>query len=626
MFPADALLVKGAYDMRLRLGLKSRFTIAVFTILFSSAFMPAMSWSAELTRPEAVGTGAMVTSAHSLASLAGMEILRKGGNAFDAAVAVGAAVSVLEPFYSNAGGIGFMTLHVAKTGEVISLDMMGPVPASATEEMFNDKTARELGYKAGVVPGNMGGWIMLLEKYGTMSLAQVFAAAIHYAQDGFPVDPLLANHINRAKGSFGLFPSSTKLFLKDGKGAEEGEIFYQKDLAKTFKRLVAAEKKALQAKKNRKQAIMAAYDLFYKGDIAKEMAAFYKENGGYFTLKDFASFKPVFSPAIHTKYKEYDVYSNAPTSRGGLQTLMNLNLLESFDLKKIGRDTPEYLHLLTEVIKLNNADVYETVTDPKFSKVPVEGMISKKYADERRKLINMEKASPYGLPGKPATFAKANPSSLTLASLNPAATEASYQDDPNTTHFDIVDKAGNAAACTQTIGTFGTKTVVGNTGLIFHNATRPGSFAPDKGHVCSIAAGKLPLANNAACIAKKNGKLFMVWGTPGGEGIGQSQMQVFLNVVEFGMGIQEAVEAPRIQLRAKPDFFKMKDVEISIEMDKRVPKAVQEALIAKENKLIVSKKAFDEGFGGMQGILINQQNGSYTGAGDPRRGGYAIGY
>jgi gamma-glutamyltranspeptidase/glutathione hydrolase len=204
--------------------------------------------------------------------------------------------------------------------------------------------------------------------------------------------------------------------------------------------------------------------------------------------------------------------------------------------------------------------------------------------------------------------------------------EASYEDDPNTTHFDIVDKAGNAAACTQTIGTFGTKTVVGNTGLIFHNATRPGSFAPDKGHVCSIAAGKLPLANNAACIAKKNGKLFMVWGTPGGEGIGQSQMQVFLNVVEFGMGIQEAVEAPRIQLRAKPDFFKMKDVEISIEMDKRVPKAVQEALIAKENKLIVSKKAFDEGFGGMQGILINQQNGSYTGAGDPRRGGYAIGY
>jgi gamma-glutamyltranspeptidase/glutathione hydrolase len=568
----------------------------------------------------------MVTSAHSLASLAGMEILRKGGNAFDAAVAVGAAVSVLEPFYSNAGGVGFMTLHVAKTGEVISLDMMGPVPASATEEMFSDKTAREVGYKAGVVPGNMGGWIMLLEKYGTMSLAQVLAAAIHYAEDGFPVDTLLANHINRAKSNFSLFPSSTALFLKDGKGPQEGEIFYQKNLANTFKRLVAAEKKALKAKKNRRKAIMAAYDLFYKGDIAKEMAAFYKENGGYFTLDDFASFKPVFSPAIHTKYKEYEVYTNPPTSRGGVQTLMNLNMLELYDLKKIGYNTPEYLHLLAEIIKLNNADVYQTVTDPKFSKVPVDGMISKKYAEERIKLINMEKASPYGFPGQPATFAKTVPSSLTLASLSRAVTEASYQDDPNTTHFDVVDKAGNAAACTQTIGTFGTKTVVGNTGLIFHNATRYGSFAPYKDHVCAIAAGKLPLANNAACIAKKNGKLFMVWGTPGGEGIGQSQMQVFLNVVEFGMGIQEAVEAPRIQLKAKPDFFMMKDVGISIDMDKRVPKEVQEALIAKGNKLIVSKKAFDEGHGGMQGILINQQNGSFSGAGDPRRGGYAIGY
>ncbi|MHB8770971.1 MAG: gamma-glutamyltransferase [Syntrophales bacterium] len=605
---------------------KSRLRVSLFAILMALCIAVAVPGiSGAVTRPEAVGTGAMVTSAHSLASLAGMEILRKGGNAFDAAVAVGAVVSVVEPFYSNAAGIGFMTLHVAKTGEVISLDMIGPVPAAATEEMFNDKTAREVGYKAGVVPGNIGGWIMLLEKYGTMSLAEVFAAAIHYADDGFPVDPLLAKHINRAKTNFSLFPSSIKVFLKDGKAPEVGDMFYQKDLARTFKRLVAAEKKARKAKKNRKQAIMAAYDLFYKGDIAKEMAAFYKENGGYFTVQDFASFKPAFIPAIHTKYKDYDVYTNAPTSRGGVQTLMTLNMLERYDLKKIGHNTPEYLHLLAETLKLVNADVYETVTDMKFSKVPVEGMISKKYAEERAKLINREKASLYGLPGKPADFAKAAPSGPSLASLSSAAA-AAYQDDPNTTHYDVVDKAGNAVACTQTIGTFGTKTVVGDTGLIFHNATRYGSFAPDKDHVCAIAAGKRPLANNAACIAKKNGKLFMVWGTPGGEGIGQTQMQVFLNVVEFGMGIQEAVEAARIQLKASPNFFKMKDVTVSINMEKSVPKDVQDALIAKDNKLIVSKQLFDEGFGGMQGILINQQNGSFTGAGDPRRGGYAIGY
>ncbi len=205
------------------------------------------------------------------------------------------------------------------------------------------------------------------------------------------------------------------------------------------------------------------------------------------------------------------------------------------------------------------------------------------------------------------------------------APAASYVDDPNTTHFDVVDSAGNAVAGTPTIGTFGTKVVVGNTGVIFHNATRYGSFSPYKEDVNFIGGGKTPLINNSPLIALKNGKLFMVWGTPGGESIGQTQMQLFLNVVEFGMGIQEAIEATRVELRARPDFYKP-GAEVSIGFESRLPEAARKALEAKGNKIRVEEQPFAQVFGGMQGILVNLVTGTLTGGADPRRGGCALGY
>jgi len=376
---------------------------------------------------------------------------------------------------------------------------------------------------------------------------------------------------------------------------------------------------------------MAAYDFFYKGDLAREFSAFYQENEGLFTLKDFSDYQPVWAKPIHTKYKEYDVYSNGPTSRGGIQTLMNLNLLEPYDLKKLGHNSPEYIHLLAETIKLVNADVYKYVGDPKSSKIPLESMISKQYANERRKSINLEKASPYAEAGHPQADPEAVDAGrsarprVTTATLTPAPSEASYQDDTNTTHFDIVDQAGNAVACTPTIGTFGTKVVVGNTGVIFHNATRYGSFSPYKEDVNFINGGKTPLINNSPLIALKNGRPFMIWGTPGGEGIGQTQVQLFLNVVEFGMGIQEAVEAPRIELRARPDFYKP-GAEVSIGFESRVPETTRKALEARGNKLRVEEQPFAQVFGGMQGILIDPEFKTLTGGADPRRGGCALGY
>jgi len=612
-----------------------RIVLVMVLLVLSGATVPA-----QRIQYEAVGTRAMVTSAHSLATQAGIDILRKGGNAFDAAVAVAAVLNVVEPSRSGMGGVGFMTLYVAKTGEVVSLQMTGAAPYAATPDTFKSKRDQEAGFLAGVVPGNFGGWIYLLDKYGTLPLSDVFASAIEYADQGFPVDSYLGETLGDARSNLEIFPTTAAVFVPGGALPKAGERLVQKDLATTFRRILAVEAGARKAGKTRGQALMAAYDFFYKGELAQEFVAFYKENEGLFTLKDFADYQPVWAKPIRTTYKEYEVYSNGPTSRGGIQTLMNLNLLESYDLKAMGLNSAEYIHLLAESIKLVNADVYRYVADPKVATVPLDGLLSKAYATERRKLITLDQASPYAAAGNPGAPAKpgtaAPPVKPGTAGAGSRATSdhraqpldtstASYADDPNTTHFDIVDSAGNAVACTPTIGTFGTKVVVGKTGIIFHNATRYGSFSPYKDDVNFIGGGKTPLINNSPLIALKNGKLFMVWGTPGGEGIGQTQMQAFLNVVEFGMGIQEAIEATRIELRAKPDFYKP-GAEVSIGFESRLPDAIRKALQAKGNQIRVEPEPFAQVFGGMQGILINQALRTMTGGADPRRGGCALGY
>jgi gamma-glutamyltranspeptidase/glutathione hydrolase len=244
----------------------------------------------------------------------------------------------------------------------------------------------------------------------------------------------------------------------------------------------------------------------------------------------------------------------------------------------------------------------------------------------------MDKATAYGEAGNPADFLETDARPMALppvakaADLGPGPLEASYPDSISTTHFDIVDEKGNAVACTPTIGSFfGTQVVVGKTGVIFNNGTRYGSVSPYKENVNFVGGGKIALLGNSPLIALKNGRLFMAWGTPGGESIGQTQVQTFLNVAEFGMGMQDAVEAARMSLNAKPDFYKP-GAEITLTFEARIPESTRQALTAKGNKIQVDKKDFSSLFGGMQGILVNQENNSLSGAGDPRRGGYAIGY
>jgi gamma-glutamyltranspeptidase / glutathione hydrolase len=456
-----------------------------------------------------------------------------------------------------------------------------------------------------------------------MTLADVFASAIDYAEHGYPIDPSLAVAIARAKTRLGEFPTTAKVFLPGGRAPEPSELFKNPGLAATLKKAVEAEQTARKQGKSRADAIQAAFDRFYKGDIAQEFDRFFKENHGAMTAADLAAYQPSWAEPLHISYRGFDVYSNPATSRGGFELEMALNLVEGYDLSKIGRNNPEALHLLIEAIKVSKADIYRYVADPKFTKIPVSGLLSKSYAESRRKLIDEKKAIAYPSWGNPSQFDAAETAMLQRPK-GPAFPD-NYETERDTTSFSIVDQFGNAVACTPTLGGgFGAGVVVGNTGLLLNNGIRLGSTSPYPDNVNYVRGGQIPLLNNSPTIVLKGGKLFMVYGTPGGETIGQTEFQMLVNVIDFHLPVQQAVEAPRFELAARPNFYKPGS-EITINMENRVPPATVKALEAMGHHINVTTD-FTAGVGGMQAIVIDPEKGTMTAGADPRRTGYAVGW
>ena len=338
-------------------------------------------------RPAVPGIHGLVTAGHPLAAMAGLQVLMKGGNAVDAAVAVGTTLNMMEPQMNGIGGNGFMTVFEKSTGKVYSLAMAGAAPKAIKGEAMTPATLN-WGIDAGIVPGNFGGYVTALQRFGTMSLEQVLASAIDYADHGYPIDVSLATAIARAQKRLQEFPTTAKVFLPGGRAPQAGELFRNPDLAATLRKAVEAEQAALNNKKSRADAIQAAFDRFYKGDIAQEFDRFFKENHGVMTAADLAAYRPTWAEPLHITYHGYDVYSNPASSRGGFELEMAMNLIEPYDLDKLGANTPEALHLLIEAIKVSKADIYHYVADPKSTQIPVAGLLSKSYADNRRKLID----------------------------------------------------------------------------------------------------------------------------------------------------------------------------------------------------------------------------------------------
>ncbi|WP_263409061.1 gamma-glutamyltransferase [Terriglobus tenax] len=571
-------------------------------------------------RPNVPAIHGIVTAGHPLAASAGLQMLLKGGNAFDAAMAVGTTLNMMEPQMNSIAGNGFMTLYNKKTGKVESLAMAGAAPlALKAEEMTPE--ALDWGIKAGLPPGNIGGYLVLFQKYGTMSLKDTLAPAIDYAEHGYPMDRTLAAAIAGAQKRLMQAPTSAKLFYPEGKVPKAGDTFKNSDLANTLKKLVEAEQAALKKGKSRQEAIQAAYDRFYKGDIADEFARFFKENGGLITKADMAAVKPEWAEPVHINYRGYDVYSNPASSRGGFELAMALNLVEPYDLAKMGNLSPEALNLEMEAIKVSKADIYHYVADTRTTRVPTAQLLSKQFAAERGKLIQPGKSVAYPSWGE-------LPKDTTQAALEkpkgPLYND-DYEIERDTTSFSIVDPFGNAVACTPTIGGgFGNGVVVGNTGLLLNNGMRLGSSSPYPDNVNYVKPGQRPLLNNAPVIVLKDGKPAFVYGTPGGETIGQTEFEMLVNLIDFKLPVQQAVENPRFAVDAKPNFYKPGS-EISITIENRVPAKTMEALKAM-GYILKPGGDFTAAVGGMQAVAIDPETGAMTAGADPRRTGYAIGW
>jgi len=547
------------------------------------------NFSDSASRRPVKGFNGMVVSSDSLATRIGVEILKKGGNAVDAAVAVGFALAVTYPQAGNIGGGGFMVIRMAN-GETITIDFREKAPMKASEDMFLDENGNfvpersQIGHLSVGVPGSVAGLLLALEKYGTMSRKEVLKPAIKLAEKGFIVNEGLANAFKNAFEHFKKFPSTMKYFSKNGQPYKAGDRLVQKDLAKVLK---------LIRDKGR--------DGFYKGRVADLIVEEMKRGGGLITYEDLENYQPVLRKPVVGNYRGYEIISMGPPSSGGVCLIELLNILENFDLKKYGFGSSYTIHYLVEAMRRVYADRAEYLGDPDFVQIPLDKLLSKEYAKELASEID--------------TFF-ATPSSRIIRSVSPIS------EGVHTTHYSVVDRWGNVVAVTTTINSyFGSMVAVDGAGFFLNNemddfSAKPGApnqFGLLGSKANSIQPGKRMLSSMTPTIVLKNGKPFLVLGSPGGSTIITSVLQVILNVIDFGMNIQEAVDSPRIHHQWYPDqiFFERRGL----------PRDVIENLEKRGHKLVER-----DGYQGeVQAILIDE-NGVKYGAVDPRGYGLAMGY
>ena len=522
----------------------------------------------------------MVATQEALASDIGLKILKDGGNAVDAGVAVGFALAVTLPRAGNIGGGGFMMIYDAKQGKTVALDYREKAPSSASRDMYLDEDgnavsdlSRYHGLAVGV-PGTVAGLLKALEDHGTMSRGQVMAPAIALAEDGIEVTAGLSESLTALSDRMQKWPSTKKIFFKpDGNAYQPGERLKQPELAKSLK-LIAAK----------------GADGFYKGETASKLVKAVNEAGGSMSLQDLANYEAIAREPVKGDYRGYEIVSMPPPSSGGIHIVQILNILEGYPLKDYGQNSAQTIHLMAEAMQLAYADRAEYLGDSDFIDVPASGLASQAYADKLRTLINPDKATP-------ASTIKAN---------NPLP----YESD-QTTHFSIVDKDGNAIANTYTLNfSYGTGLVADGTGILLNNemddfSAKPGvpnGYGLLGGEANAVEANKRPLSSMSPTLVFKDSKPYIVTGSPGGSRIITTVTQIISNVIDHGMNIAEATHAPRIHDQWLPDEI-------------RVEKALNIDTVKKLESMghTVSPKS---AMGSTQSIMITP-NGVY-GSSDPR--------
>ncbi|MDI9246888.1 gamma-glutamyltransferase [Marinobacter sp. CHS3-4] len=535
----------------------------------------------ERFNPVTASQGMVVTS-HTLATQVALDVLKDGGNAMDAAVTAGFALAVTQPRSGNIGGGGFMLFSPGNGEPVEAIDYREKAPRRATETMFQDEQGNvvqnrsRFTHKAAGVPGTVAGFALALERHGTLSLKQALAPAIRLASEGFIVPERFTEGLEQARDRLTRWPATLDTFYKeDGSAWQPGERFKQPDLARTLKRIADHGIKD-----------------FYQGETAKLIVDEMQRNDGLITLEDLASYQPAIRQPIHGTYRGYEVYSMSPPSSGGTHIVQILNILEGYPMAELGHNSAASIHRMAETMKLAYADRATYLGDTDFVEVPLNGLTSKEYAASLREKIDLETARP----------------SSDIQAGDPAGFES-----PETTHFSIVDRWGNAVSNTYTINfSYGSGITVAGAGFLLNNemddfSAKPGvpnAYGLIGGEANKIEPEKRMLSSMSPTIVRRDGRNYLVTGSPGGSRIITTTLQVLLNVIDHGMNIQSAVSVPRIHHQWLPDEIR---IEQGISADTI-------SLLETMGHDVVQKSSM----GAIQSILI-EDNGKLTGGADPRR-------
>src|SRR5437879_3607187 len=568
-------------------------------------------------RPVIRGRQAAVSSMKAEATEAARRILQTGGNAFDAAVGGQAALAVTDFALNGVGSDAVVLVYDARAKKVLSINAEPRAPKLATIESYEKNSGGKIpvsdGLLSGGLPGVVDAWYILLDRWGTMSFEQVLQPAIDLAENGFPLSEGGAGAIADAK-KIRKYPSTVKIYLPNGQPPKAGEIFRNLDLARTLKKLVEAERE--NKAQGRHQALKAARDRFYQGDIARDMAAFSEANGGLFRYNDFAEYTAEVETPVSIDYRGYRVYKNPSASQGPAE-LIALNLLEGYDLKALGHNSADFLHVSVEALKLAMADREKFLGDMNFIKIPYDGLLSKDYARERRKLIDSSKASLELRPGSPEKFA-GNVSEWNRPLHAVLDGDASHNGD--TSYIAVVNKDRNMVSFEPSLHSeFGTGVVMGNTGLTFNCRGDYDSLV--RGEANALEPGKRPRSTLQSTLVMKDGEPYAILGSPGGDDQVMRTMQTLINLVDFGMNIQQAIEAPRWSSRSFPaSYFPHTMYPGVMSVESRIPEATRQALIARGHKLRVQGPWI---LGSNGGIVLDSKTGVLSAGADPRVEAYA---
>ncbi len=537
------------------------------------------------TRPAAVGVNGMVASAHPLASLAGLRVLMDGGNAFDAAVAVASTLGVVEPYMSGPGGIGLALVYVASENRVRALNFSGRAPKAADPSRYTP-AAKEVGILSPLVPGNVAGWLTLHETYGTLDRERLFQPAIGYAEDGTVVTSFNARQIAGVAARIGQFPSGSIILGGNGRAPSPGARLRMPQLADSLRKIAAGGK-----------------DTFYTGALAERIVKGVQEMGGLLTMDDLSGYQAEWQEPIGIRYRGYDIYTTPPNS-SGFQILQTLKLMEGFSGADLVFQHPDALHLMMESVKLAVTDRIKYAGDPDYVKAPLKGLLSDGYAANQRGRIDRQRAA---LVSGEHYAREVNPGSLGPGSPNEF-------DGGMTTHFAVADRDGNVVSITQTLGGgFGSAVAPGDTGVFLNNMCY--WFDLEEGSPNLIGPGKRVDFVVAPTHTYRNGRFHMSMGTPGSWGILQTTPQFVMNALDFGMDMQQAIEAPRFRYYTG----------LHVQMEERFPAHVRQALRDRGHQ-VETIEPWSMLVGGAHGIRVNADEGTFQGGADPRRDGAALGY